>query len=104
LERVARWLGIGLAGLVNLLDPRLVVLGGWFGRMSPLIMDGVRRELDARALALTRAPVPVVPGRLGADAPLVGAAERALEPLLGDPLRYAPALLRRRKGAAVTDR
>lgn len=99
LDSVARWLGIGLAGLVNVFDPRIVVLGGWFGRMAPCILPGVRHELDARALALTRAPVPVVPGRLGTDAPLIGAAERALEPLLADPLRHAPRL--RAKGAAM---
>ena len=31
LDHVGRWLGLGLASLVNILNPRLVVLGGLFG-------------------------------------------------------------------------
>ena len=33
---VGRWLGMGIAGLVNVFDPRVVVLGGLFGRMAPV--------------------------------------------------------------------
>ena len=32
-----RWLGIGLAGLVNIFNPRLIVLGGIFGRTLSLV-------------------------------------------------------------------
>lgn len=85
LDHVGRWLGIGLAGLVNVLDPRLVILGGLFGRIHPYVEATVERELDRRALAAPRSLVRVVPARLGIDAPLVGAAELALEPLLADP-------------------
>jgi len=85
LAHVGRWLGIGLAGLVNIFNPRLVVLGGLFGRIHPFVRDALERELDRRALAAPRALVRVVPARLGADAPLLGAAELALEPLLADP-------------------
>ncbi len=85
LAHVGRWLGIGLAGLVNVLDPRLVILGGLFGRIHPFVRDSLEGELDRRALAAPRALVRVVPARLGADAPLLGAAELALEPLLADP-------------------
>ena len=35
LEHVGRWLGIGLAGLVNMLNPRVVVLGAMHGRIYP---------------------------------------------------------------------
>ena len=45
LDRVGRWLGFGLAGLVNVFNPRLVVLGGLFGRIHPFVGDVV----DARA-------------------------------------------------------
>jgi predicted NBD/HSP70 family sugar kinase len=86
LAHVGQWLGIGLAGLVNVFDPELVVLGGLFGRIHPFVRDAVERELDRRALAAPRALVRVVPARLGVDAPLLGAAELALEPLLADPV------------------
>ena len=85
LDHVGRWLGIGLAGLVNVLDPRLVILGGLFGRIHPHVGAALERELDRRALAAPRSLVRVVPARLGIDAPLLGAAELALEPRLADP-------------------
>jgi predicted NBD/HSP70 family sugar kinase len=85
LEHVGCWLGIGLAGLVNTFNPGLVVLGGLVGRIYPRVADVVERELDRRALAAPRALVRIVPAALGEDAPLVGAAELAFEPVLADP-------------------
>jgi predicted NBD/HSP70 family sugar kinase len=92
LEHVGRWLGIGLAGLVNVLNPQLIVLGGMHGRISPAILPAVEAEIERRALPASRALVRVVPARLGADAPLVGAAELAFEPLLSDPSGYFPSV------------
>jgi predicted NBD/HSP70 family sugar kinase len=90
LTDVGRWLGLGLAGLINVFDPQVVVLGGLFGRMAPYTLPMVQEQLEARRLAITREPVEVVVARLGVDAPILGAAERALEPLLADPLgQYA---------------
>jgi predicted NBD/HSP70 family sugar kinase len=88
LAEVASWLGIGLAVLVNIFNPRLVVLGGVFERMyaisGPSIEDAMRR----RALSPSAELVRVVPGRLGENAPLLGAAELAFEPLLADPAAW----------------
>jgi predicted NBD/HSP70 family sugar kinase len=89
---VGRWLGIGLAGLVNVFNPRLVVFGGLFERLHPFVEAEVEAALDERALRAPRALVDVVPSHLGDDAPLIGAAELAFEPLLADPARW----LRRR--------
>jgi len=88
LDEVGRWLGIGIAGLVNLFNPRLVVLGGSFGRIHPFISSRLERELDRRSLPGSRDLVRVVPARLGLDAPLLGAAELAFEPLLADPATW----------------
>lgn len=88
LEEVGRWLGIGLAGLVNIFNPRLVVLGGLFGRIQPFVDGALAAELDRRTLPASRALVRVVPARLGVDAPLLGAAELAFEPLLVDPAAW----------------
>jgi predicted NBD/HSP70 family sugar kinase len=88
LDHVGRWLGLGLAGLVNVLNPRLVVLGGLFGRIHPWIEGTIQAELTRRALPAPRALVRVVPASLGMDAPLLGAAELAFEPLLADPTAW----------------
>ena len=88
LEDVGRWLGLGLASLVNVLDTRVIVLGGLFGRIHPFVIEPLTRELDRRALPASRALVRVVPATLGVDAPLLGAAELAFEPLLADPAMW----------------
>lgn len=92
LDGVGRWLGVGLAGLVNVLNPQLIVLGGMFGRIHPYVTAAVRAELDRRALPAASQLVRIVPAMLGVDASLIGAAELAFEPLLIDPAMW----LRRR--------
>ncbi len=87
-DTVGRWLGVGLAGLVNIFNPRLVVLGGLFGRIHPFVVTALETELGRRSLPGSRALVRVVPARLGVDAPLLGAAELAFEPFLADPAAW----------------
>lgn len=89
-EAFGRWLGVGLAGVVNVFNPRRVVLGGLFAELHPLVARTVDAELDGRALDASRAVVDVVVSALGVDAPLLGAAELALDELLGDPTRMPP--------------
>jgi predicted NBD/HSP70 family sugar kinase len=88
LDNVGRWLGFGLAGLVNVLNPELVVLGGLFGRIHPFVAQTLDAELDRRALAAPRAQVRVIPASLGVDAPLLGASELAFEAFLTDPAAW----------------
>jgi predicted NBD/HSP70 family sugar kinase len=88
INHVGRWLGIGLGGLVNVLNPRLVILGGPNARLLPLIRPRLEAELERHALPASRAQVRVVPAALGVDAPLVGAAELAFDALLSDPAAF----------------
>lgn len=88
LEHVGRWLAIGLAGLINVLNPRLVVMGAMHGRIYPAVRATVEAELARRALPAPRALVKIVPATLGHNAPLLGAAELALEPVLEDPAAF----------------
>ncbi len=88
LAETGRWLGIGLAGLINILNPRLVLLGGRLLRSYPFVRSTLEAELDRRVLRASRHLVRVVPATLGIDAPLLGAAELAFEPLLTDPAAW----------------
>jgi predicted NBD/HSP70 family sugar kinase len=94
LHDVGRWMGRGLAGLVNTLNPRLVVFGGLFETLYPFIIETVEAELGRFALRASREVLTIVPAALGDGASIVGAAELALEPFLADPARW----LRRRIG------
>ena len=88
LDEVGRWMGIGIAGLINVLNPRVVVLGGTFSRLYPFFAGVVDAQLDRMALAGPRANVRLAPAALGIDAPLLGAAELAFEPFLADPASW----------------
>ncbi|HEY7969101.1 MAG TPA: ROK family protein [Candidatus Limnocylindrales bacterium] len=88
LAETGRWLGLGLAGLVNIFDPRVIVFGGLFEQLYPFIEPAVQAALDRSALRAPRRLVSLVPSALGEDAALVGAAELAFEPLLTDPARW----------------
>src|SRR3954453_9487926 len=78
-------LGIGLASLVNIFNPQMVVIGGGVSAAGDLLLDPAREVVRSRALAPNRDVVRSElaarrgdPG-LGADAGLVGAALMARE-------------------------
>lgn len=83
LSEFTEWLAIGLCNVVNLLCPKLVVLGDLFTALPPGLVAGLERtvrerSLVSRALGGTR----VVTSVLGPDAKLLGAAELAFETVL----------------------
>jgi predicted NBD/HSP70 family sugar kinase len=84
-RRVGRWLGVGVANLVNLLNPEVVIFGGLTRDLFPLLEPYVRAELES-SLTAPRDQVRLALPGLGADSSLVGAAELAFAPLLSDPL------------------
>ena len=86
LDEVAHYLGIGLANVVNLLNPRLVVLGGLLRDLYPLVSIRVGEALAGAALRAPMEQVTLAVPSLGGDAVLVGAAEFAWEPTLADPV------------------
>ena len=83
----ARWLSIGIAGLINVLDPDLVVLGGLFARILPVMGSALDEELALRRYRAVERDVTVVGAALGPRAVTVGAAELAFGALLADPAR-----------------
>jgi predicted NBD/HSP70 family sugar kinase len=88
LAETGRWLGIGIAGLINVLNPELILIGGQLAPFYPFVRSTLEAELDRRALRASRQLVRVMPAGLGMDAPLLGAAELAFEPLLADPAAW----------------
>ena len=70
---------------MNLFNPELVVLGGMFARLEPLIRQATEDAMRSRVLAAPGAMVEIVPTALGIDAPLIGAAELALSGVIANP-------------------
>jgi predicted NBD/HSP70 family sugar kinase len=79
-------LGQGLASMVNIFNPRLVVLGGYFRSLYTLVGAEIDAGLRDRALPASLESVTLALPGLGSDSPLLGAAETAMEPLFVDPV------------------
>ena len=71
-------LGEALVGVVNLLNPRLIVVGGGIGESCGFLVERAAEIIDERALA-GRRDVRVVQAELGNDAGVLGAAALAFD-------------------------
>jgi len=80
--RAARYIGIGLANLANILDPELFVLGGGVTRIGDLLFDAIRETIRKVAMPPVRG-VRVEEAALGDDVVLMGAVELARRALDG---------------------
>lgn len=77
-EGVSRLLGQGLAILTGILDPRVVVLGGYFEPLGELVVPAAREVLSASLAAPVQETPDLRVGTLGTEAAALGAAERAV--------------------------
>ncbi len=75
----ARWLGLAIANLVNVLNPAVVVLGGPTSGWGHVLIDSIDRELETWALPLSRRAVRVVIGQARERAVSLGAAALVLQ-------------------------
>jgi glucokinase len=74
LDEFAWWVAVGVANLVNVLDPAMVVLGGGLVSLGELLLGPVRRAYDGLVLAAPhRPPVRIEAAVLGQEAGAVGA-------------------------------
>lgn len=84
LRRAGRALGSGIASLVNIFDPELVVLGGGFAAgAADLLLPAARETLVRDALEPARDHVRIELAQLGVEAGLVGAGLIGFEALDG---------------------
>ncbi|HEV2060160.1 MAG TPA: ROK family protein, partial [Solirubrobacteraceae bacterium] len=81
LAAIGRWLGVGVANLVNMLNPDVVVIGGGVIAAGELLLDPARAVVSERALSPSREHVRIVPARFGAESGMLGAAALAFDGL-----------------------
>lgn len=71
---VGSHLGVTLAGVVNLLNPERIVIGGGVAGAGQFLFDAVRATVRKRAMKVPADRVRIVKAKLGQDAGLIGAA------------------------------
>jgi glucokinase len=74
IERTGKFIGTGVASVINLLNIERIVLGGGVMDAGKLILDPIIQEAKRRAFQPCFEATQIVAGRLGADAAAIGAA------------------------------
>ena len=78
-ERSTGALGAALAGLINVLDPQMIVLGGGIAAAGEVLFRPLAVALDRMEWRIGATGVALVPAKLGAQAGAFGAVYRALQ-------------------------
>lgn len=71
-------LGIAVAGLVNLFNPNMVVIGGGVSQMGDLLLEPIRQAVQERSLRSSSQVVRIVAAVLGRRSSSMGAVAQAL--------------------------
>ncbi len=78
LARAARYLGIAIGNLVNIVNPSHVVIGGSLAAFGDAVLVPLRAEIQRRALWDAQARLTIAPSRLGDDVGPIGGAALCL--------------------------
>jgi len=73
LALIGRSLGVGIAALLNVFNPDVVVVGGGVIAAGDLLLEPARAEVAERALPPVREHARIVPAQFGVEAGMVGA-------------------------------
>lgn len=85
LDRVAEYMAMGIANIVSILDPEMVVLGGGLFQSDLRLLAEVRSRVSRWAQPLAARSVRIEASGLGEDAGLCGAAKLAWDHVQGRP-------------------
>jgi predicted NBD/HSP70 family sugar kinase len=86
LDRVGHDLGLGIAMLSSVLDPEVVVLGGYFTPLGDLVLERARRTIHERLPSTAQVRPELRLSTLGIQAAALGAAEQSLGPVFSGEL------------------
>jgi glucokinase len=82
MKDMGRMLGIGIANLINIFNPQMIVLGGGVKDAWQLFINATQEEVMRRAFKVPAERTKIVPSLLGDDAGMVGAAAVALQKII----------------------
>jgi predicted NBD/HSP70 family sugar kinase len=83
-HEAADHLGSAIAGLLNLMNPKLVIVGGGLARVGDLLLGPLRTAIRNRTLIASESAANVVTSELGPRSIAVGAATHVLDAALSD--------------------
>jgi predicted NBD/HSP70 family sugar kinase len=85
LERLATWLGIGLSIIVNVFNPEVIILGGFFREIESWVLPIAEGTMREHTMAADAGGCQLAVSTLGFSAAALGAAIHAAERVFDDP-------------------
>ncbi|MFC7532031.1 ROK family protein [Actinoplanes sp. GCM10030250] len=85
---IGDWLGIGVANLINLFNPGVVIFGGMLRDLYGAAAPQIAARIAQHAMPVSRERVELRLSGLADDTTLIGAAELGFAALLADPLAF----------------
>ncbi len=82
-------IGLGIANLINIFNPEMVVVGGAMSQAGHHLLPAIQRAVRERALAETRARTQIVLSAFGPDASVMGAVALVVKDILSKPSTVA---------------
>ena len=74
LEETGKWVGVGVANLIQLYNPEVFIIGGGISQAGDLLFSTIQRTVSWRAKMVPADTVKIVPAALGDDAGIYGGA------------------------------
>lgn len=93
-DEAAEYLGIAVAGMLNLINPGRVIIGGGLARLGELLLSRLRRPISSRTLVGSIAQTEIVTSELGPRTVALGAATLVLQNALADLRHFRTAAAR----------
>jgi predicted NBD/HSP70 family sugar kinase len=75
----ACYLGIGIANIVNLFNPSMIIIGSELLELGDIFLDPIRETVQRRSFSIPMSTVKIVPSSLGPLAAAIGAASLVID-------------------------
>jgi predicted NBD/HSP70 family sugar kinase len=86
LRETGVYMGIGIASLINALNPQVVVFGGILSLAHEFVLPAIRQEIERRALVWSRQAVEIKLSAHGPDSCVLGSVAAVYHRILADPV------------------
>ena len=84
IKRSGTFIGIAIAGLINLINPSIVIIGGGVAQAGDLLTGPIRQEVRERTLRASEHRVRITTAMLGRRSSLIGALVQAINIAIHD--------------------
>jgi glucokinase len=77
-REIGEYLGVALSGLINTLNPEVIIIGGGVSKAGKPLFDVIKNTIKLRAMKNPASFVQIVPATLGEEAGIIGASVLAV--------------------------